>query len=110
MENPDRALTGGMFLQVDLLLEERERLAVPESALSVLGDVTRLLTVQDGAAAWTSIEIGQQAEGLVEVISGIEPETQIIVSNLHRVQPGTEITATLRQQSADSAPVTGADG
>jgi len=111
MPNPDRALTGGMFLQVELVLAERERPAVPESALSVEGDTSRVLVVRDGAAAWAEIRTGQEEGGLVEVLEGIDPGTQIIVSNLHRVQPGTPVAATLRaERTAKAAPVTGADG
>jgi len=52
-----------------------------------------------------------QEGGLVEVLEGIDPGTQIIVSNLHRVQPGTPVAATLRaERTAKAAPVTGADG
>ena len=111
MPNPDRALTGGMFLQVELVLDQRERPAVPESALSVEGDVQRVLIVQGNEAAWADIQVGQQSDGLVEVLAGLDLGTQIIVSNLHRVDAGTAVTATPRpDRTAAAEPLTGADG
>ena len=111
MPNPDRALTGGMFLQVELVLDQRERPAVPESALSVEGDVQRVLIVKGNEAAWADIQVGQQSDGLVEVLAGLDLGTQIIVSNLHRVDAGTVVTATPRpDRTAAAEPLVGADG
>ncbi|MFN3525469.1 MAG: efflux RND transporter periplasmic adaptor subunit [Paracoccus sp. (in: a-proteobacteria)] len=111
LPNPDRALAGGMFLQVELVLDERERPAVPESALSVEGAVERVLIVQGDSAAWVQIEVGQHSDGLAEVLSGVDIGTQIIVTNLHRVQEGTPVTATPRAtRSATAQATSGADG
>lgn len=110
LPNPDRALAGGMFLQVALVLDERERPAVPESALSVEGDSSRVLIVRDDRAEWAEIRLGQEANGLVEVLEGVEPGTPIIVSNLHRVQPGTPVAATPRPDRTVAAARPGADG
>ncbi|MFN3278439.1 MAG: efflux RND transporter periplasmic adaptor subunit [Paracoccus hibiscisoli] len=110
MPNPDRALAGGMFLQVELVLDERDRPAVPETALSVEGNVQRVLVVRDDRAEWAEIRVGQEADGLVEVLEGVELGTQIIVSNLHRVQPGTAVAATPRPDRTATAAPLGADG
>lgn len=111
LPNPDRALTGGMFLQVELVLDERERPAIPESALSVEGDVQRVLIAQNGEAVWAEVRVGQDADGLVEVLSGIEIGTEVIMSNLHRVSAGTAVTTTPRAaRTAKAAPAAGADG
>lgn len=103
LPNPDRALTGGMFLQVELVLDERRRPAVPESALSVVGDIQRVLIAQGGRAVWAPVRVGQDADGLVEVLEGVEIGTQIIVSNLHRVDEGTAIEATVRPERTAEA-------
>ncbi|WP_265499791.1 efflux RND transporter periplasmic adaptor subunit [Paracoccus beibuensis] len=102
MDNGDRALAGGMFLQVELVLDERRAPAVPETALTVDGDRHLVLVARDGQAQHAEIEVGQQIDGLVEVVAGLEPGTPIIVSNLHRVSPGTAIHATPRTQTASS--------
>lgn len=107
IRNEDRALAGGMFLQVRLVLDERDGLAVPESALSAEGDRTLVLVAEDGVARQAEIRIGRQSGDLVEVLHGLAPDAQIIVTNLHRVQPGTNVEATARQPRSDVA--TGAD-
>ena len=103
LPNPDRALTGGMFLQVELVLDERRRPAVPESALSVVGDIQRVLIAQGGRAVWAPVRVGQDGEGLVEILDGVEIGTQIIVSNLHRVDEGTAIEAIERPEGRAEA-------
>lgn len=106
--NDDRALAGGMFMQVDLVIEERLRPAVPEQALSVDGPRMLVHLVEDGVARQIEIATGQVRGGLVEVTSGIEagtdPAPQVIVTNLQRLRPGIAVTA----QPLALAPVGGA--
>jgi len=112
VSNADRALAGGMFLQVELVLDRREAPAVPESALNVEGNRHQVLIVRDGVADMVDVAIGQQSGDLVEVRSGLTPGAQIIVTNLHRVQPGTAVEATPRAatREATAQAATGADG
>ena len=92
--NNDRALAGGMFLLVTLVLDEAQALAVPERALSAEGDVNLVLVAENGAARRAEIRIGRQNGDLVEVLEGLDPGAQIIVTNLHRIQPGSAVQAT----------------
>lgn len=110
MDNPDRALTGGMFLQVELVLDERQAPAVPETALTVEDDRHLVLIVQDGHAEHAEIEVGRQSDGLVEVLDGLELGAALIVSNLHRVEPGTAVRATPRPARTATAGETGGTG
>ncbi|MBE3637275.1 efflux RND transporter periplasmic adaptor subunit [Mangrovicoccus algicola] len=91
IENADAALTGGMFMEVSLLLEDRMSPAVPERALSVEGDRTMVHVARDGHAQLAELVTGQSADGLVEVLDGLEPGAQVIVSNLHRVSDGMAV-------------------
>lgn len=91
--NDDGALAGGMFLQVQLVLTERERPAVPERALSVDGDRSLIMLAENGTARQVEIVTGQQQGGLIEVVSGLPPSARIIVTNLHRVASGMAVEA-----------------
>ena len=106
--NDDRALTGGMFLQVELVLAERQQMAIPEQVLTVEGDRHLVLVARDGVAQQAEIAVGQQIDGLIEVVSGLSQDEQIIVTNLHRVAPGMEIDVIAR--AAGTPASAGNDG
>lgn len=89
--NDDRALAGGMFLQVELVLDDYRRPAIPERALTVEGARNLVLVAQDGIAQQVEVSPGQQRDGLVEIVSGLQPGARIIVTNLHRVMPGMAV-------------------
>lgn len=111
IDNADRALAGGMFMQVELVLEEYQRPTIPERALSVDGPREMVMLADGGVARQIEIATGQIRGGLVEVLSGLDsPDTntdagpasgpvQIIVSNLQRVRDGMAIDATPLVQS-----------
>lgn len=102
--NDDRALAGGMFLQVRLVLGERQRPAVPENALTVEGDRTLVMLAEGGTARQVDIATGQQRNGLVEVVSGLSPSARVIVTNLHRVSDGAAVEAVAQERRVDAAP------
>ncbi len=102
--NDDRALAGGMFLQVSLILDERQRPAIPENAISVEGDRTLVMLADGGTARQLEIVTGQQQDGLLEVVSNLPPSARIIITNLHRVSDGSPIEAVAQERRAEAAP------
>ncbi|MTE01762.1 efflux RND transporter periplasmic adaptor subunit [Paracoccus sp. YIM 132242] len=108
--NNDRALAGGMFLQVRLVLDERQRPAVPENALTVEGDRTLVMVADGGTARPVEIVTGQQQDGLVEVVSGLAPSARVIVTNLHRLSDGTPIEAVAPERRVEAAAPSGGGG
>lgn len=100
--NDDRALTGGMFLQVRLVLDERERLAVPERFVEVEGERELIMLAEDGTVRQVEIETGQVRDGRIEIISGLTAGAQIIVTNLHRISPGMEVTVQPQNRQAEA--------
>lgn len=109
--NDDRALTGGMFLQARLTLSERQRPAIPEAALRVEGDQTLVLLAVDGTAREVQVTTGQQRDGLVEIMSDIDPDAAVIVTNLHKVEPGMAVAATPQDTPVrETAAAAGAEG
>lgn len=111
--NDDRALAGGMFLQVHLVLNEHRGGAIPERALSVEGSHNLVMIAENGVARQVEVVTGQQLGALIEVVSGLPPTAQIIVTNLHRVMPGMQVEAIaqdLQAQADAPPPATGGDG
>ncbi len=103
--NDDRALAGGMFLQVRLVLDERQRPAIPENALTVEGDRVLVMVADDNTARQVEIVTGQQQDGLVEVVSGLAPSARIIATNLHRLSDGTAIEPIAQDRRVQAAPL-----
>ena len=102
--NEDRALAGGMFLQVRLVLDERQRPAIPENALMVEGDRVLVMLAEGNTARQVDIATGQQQDGLVEVVSGLAPSARVIVTNLHRLSDGSAIEAVAQERRVETAP------
>ncbi|WP_374301979.1 efflux RND transporter periplasmic adaptor subunit [Paracoccus sp. (in: a-proteobacteria)] len=102
--NDDRALAGGMFLQVRLVLDERQRPAIPENALMVEGDQSLVMLAEGSTARQAAIATGQQLDGLVEVVSGLPPSARVIVTNLHRVSDGSAIEPVAQERRVEAAP------
>ena len=108
--NDDRALAGGMFLQVRLVLAERQRPAIPENALNVEGDRVLVMVADGGTARQVDIVTGQQQDGLVEVVSGLDPSARIIVTNLHRLSDGIPVEAVAQERRVEAAPAPPTEG
>lgn len=105
--NDDRAIAGGMFMQAELVLAERQSVAVPERAITVSGDRNLVLVAQDGVARQVQVRIGRQHGDLIEILDGLSTDARIIMTNLHRVQPGMTVDPV---PSARSAAAPSADG
>ena len=101
--NDDRALAGGMFLQVRLVLDEQQRPAIPENAVTVEGDRVLVMVAEGNSAREVEIDTGQQQDGLIEVVSGLAPSARVIVTNLHRVSDGAPIEAVAQERRVDAA-------
>lgn len=89
--NEDGALTGGMFLEVELVLAEHEQIAVPEKLLIFEGEKVFVMLARDGVVEKTEIQTGLQSDGLVEVVAGLQDDARVISTNLHRITPGLKI-------------------
>ncbi|PRX09560.1 UNVERIFIED_ORG: membrane fusion protein (multidrug efflux system) [Martelella mediterranea] len=92
VDNADGDLKAGMFMQVAIVIENLQQLAVPERALSVSGAQTTLFVVDAGIARQVEIETGQNRDGLVEVRAGLENGDAVIINNLHRLSDGMAVT------------------
>ncbi|MFC3613164.1 efflux RND transporter periplasmic adaptor subunit [Lutimaribacter marinistellae] len=86
--NPDGTLPAGMFMSLELTLEEFDRLVVPEEAIVFQAAETYVFTVEDGTARRIPVRTGQRRDGLVAVLSGLEAGMHVVIRGLHRVRDG----------------------
>lgn len=90
--NPDLALPAGMFVAVDLTLQEREALTVPEEAVLAAGGDNIVFVVTDKKAERRPVALGQRDFGVVEIVDGLEVGEQVVIKGLQRVRDGGAVT------------------
>jgi membrane fusion protein (multidrug efflux system) len=90
--NPDRTLPAGMFMHVEVILEERPAVLIPEEAVLAEGEHTFVFTVQDEQARRRAVRLGQRRAGAVEVLDGVAAGEPVVRSGLQRLRDGAAVT------------------
>ncbi|MBR0671129.1 efflux RND transporter periplasmic adaptor subunit [Neoroseomonas soli] len=86
-DNSDEALRPGLFLTVELVLEERERaLLVAEEAIDPVGDRAFVFVVRDGRARRQEVKLGLRLPGEVEVREGLNAGEPVVVRGVQRLR------------------------
>jgi len=94
--NADHALKPGMLLTLVLRANPSRGLALAEQALVPRGMRQFVVLVEgevDGEAGTrrVEVEIGRREPGLVEVLSGLEPDSRVIAEGANLVPPGGRV-------------------
>jgi RND family efflux transporter MFP subunit len=90
--NPDRALKGGMFARVELVVGTHvNALQIPIDAVTRLESDQYVYTVQEGKARRAPVVLGIQSDGLIEVTKGLTGTDPIIVSGKDLVTDGVKV-------------------
>lgn len=94
VSNDDRELKPGMFIEARLATETRpEAVVVPEDAILALQGADYVWIVTDeGTARRVEVDLGVRTPGWVEVRSGVEPGTQVVVGGIERLAPDTPLS------------------
>lgn len=92
IENPDRLLKPGMFMNVSLKVAVREgAIVAPEEAIVAEGPRQIAFVVKDGKVERRVVQIGQRQEGKVEVTEGLKAGDIIVVRGVQRVRNGLPV-------------------
>jgi membrane fusion protein (multidrug efflux system) len=92
MPNPDLVLRPGLFARVLIKgLEEREVVKVPESAVVPSGEDKLVFSIIGGKAKENKVTTGRRRAGEVEVLTGIEDGTQVVISGQGRLRDGAPV-------------------
>lgn len=89
--NPDLVLPTGMFMLVDLILQEREALTVPEEAVMVSSGDAHVFVIRDGKAERRRVVLGQRNFGEVEITDGLNQGAKVVTKGLQRVRDGATV-------------------
>lgn len=103
--NQDLLLRPGMFLSLEVVVDERRSVAVPEESIVSEGTRTFIYSVNDdGRARRIEVSLGLRRGGLVEIRNGIGPQTEVITSGVHGIEHGTAVRRTDPEGTAALAP------
>lgn len=91
IDNPDSKLRPGQFMAASLTLRQRKALIIPEQAVMLRGDESYVFVASDGIARRTPVELGTRSPGVVEVVSGLSLDDQIIITGQDRLSSGERI-------------------
>jgi len=91
IDNEGGLLRPGQFMSATLTLQQREALVIPEQAVMIRGDEQYVFVAEDGSARRVPVELGSRMPGMVEVVSGVQPEDEVIVTGQDRLSSGDRI-------------------
>jgi membrane fusion protein (multidrug efflux system) len=92
--NPDRVLKPGMFIEARLATSTRANATVvPEDAVQPLRTANVVWAVADGKASRRVVQLGARSQGVVEVLSGVQPGELVVVGGLERMAEGMPLAA-----------------
>jgi RND family efflux transporter MFP subunit len=100
IENPDNALRSGMFATARITQPGGgQSVYVPSE--SVVRDQNtnsfRVFTVKDGAAHLKVVQIGDEENGWVQILSGVAADEEVAVNNLEQLYEGARVRAAQAQ-------------
>lgn len=92
IENPDRALRGGLFASASLVLERVEQaLPIPATAVREEGGQRYVYEIEAETVRRRPVQLGMASRnGLVDVRSGLEEGDVIVRSNLGQLREGAQ--------------------
>lgn len=93
VKNPDHVLMPGLYAEADVALEHREDIpAVPLQAVNHEGDRTALYIVdQNNQIEDRPITLGLQTATDAEIVAGLNPGEQVVVSDRSGLKPGEKV-------------------
>lgn len=111
VKNQDAALRPGMFARVRLITsEQQDANVVPEQVIVPQGDEQYVFKIVDGKAVRVKVTVGQRREGVVEIVSGLNPGDVVVSAGQLKLRDGASVTiaepagAASAAASADARP------
>jgi membrane fusion protein (multidrug efflux system) len=89
--NPERTLKPGVLMQVELLRNPRDSLAIPESALLHQGREHFVMRLGEGdKAERRAVRIGTRRPGAVEIVEGLAAGDRVVTHGNDKIRPGQQ--------------------
>jgi RND family efflux transporter MFP subunit len=99
----DITLTPGLFARIKMNVETHENVVlVPAQAVIVNAKGERMaFIVQDGKASARKVATGIEAEGLIEIITGVKPGEKIVVAGNEKLKDGVAVKILEKKDGPD---------
>ncbi len=94
LPNKDGALKGGMFARGSVTLSRvAQALVIPISAVQENSGKAQVFAIVDGRVELRPVKLGlkNEDEGLVQILAGLDAQSQIVRANLGTLKPGTQV-------------------
>lgn len=101
LPNADLALPAGMFMVVEIVLDSRTALVVPEQAVLSQARSTFVFRRTGDKVERVEVELGQRRYGEAEVRKGLALGDEVAITGLQRLRNGSAVTV----QQTDGTPV-----
>ncbi|EGV30793.1 efflux transporter, RND family, MFP subunit [Thiorhodococcus drewsii AZ1] len=110
-DNPDGLLKPGMFMQVALIVGQRDTLRVPEAAVITEGPNTLVYALRppaedeknsDAKVERRRVETGTRRDGWVEIRDGVAAGERVVVAGLQGLRDGLAVRPTSASKASDS--------
>lgn len=95
VENADRAVKGGMYAEIGLVVESRDdAIVIPQSAILEQDREQVVFVVENGVAKMKAVQVGLTLGNEAEITAGLSVGEQVIVEGQYAVQDGSKVVAT----------------
>lgn len=88
-------LRTGMFVEAEILVAQREALAVPVTAIGASPEGTSVMRVRDGLVERVAVTTGIRDGGMVEIVSGLAAGDKVVLKAGAFVRAGDRINPVL---------------
>ena len=85
------SIRSGQFARLSLPSHSAETIYVPQSAILPWGQMERVFTLVDGMARLRLVRTGALINGQFEILSGLDPGDQVVVTGEHTLTDGQPI-------------------
>ena len=101
--NEDESLKPGMFLLVELGVDERaDAVLIPEQAVVSDGTSSYVYVVVDGEAIRRPIVVGERMPGEVEIMEGVTSGEAVIIGGVQKVRDGAKVKPRQMEQASST--------
>jgi Cu(I)/Ag(I) efflux system membrane fusion protein len=101
LANPGGQLKPGMYATVHITAELGDVLTVPESAVLYTGErAITFVDMGDGSLMPHELEVGVRGEGIVQVLSGVEPGQRVVTSAQFLLDSESNLAEVMRAMMA----------